>query len=252
MAQRLIKDKETMSGIKKDLLFAPLRLCVSFICAALILASAGCQTLTPDWSKNWLGFGSPRLKESKYAVPARMAIMWSPAILNQAGESPTRGFGGRTYFYDAKNQPIAVEGQLVVYAYNNDKPNQNSKVPDRKFAFTPEQFTKHYSPTELGASYSIWIPWDAVGQPQTDISLAPIFTSSSGALVMARSMSAVGSVTVSDRRSISLFSTRFRAVDPQPFTQGRRPGRFHRIPRQVTLQSASRRSGRPACPGPGG
>jgi hypothetical protein len=31
-------------------------------------------------------------------------------------------------------------------------------------------------------------------------------------------------------------------VDRQPFTQGRRPGRFHRIPRQVTLQSASRRS----------
>ena len=74
-------------------------------------------------------------------------------------------------------------------------------------------------------------------------------SSPSGALVMARSMSAVGSVTVSDRRSISLISTRFRAVDRQPFTDDRRPGRFHRIPRQVTLQSASRRSGRPASPG---
>jgi hypothetical protein len=173
-----------MSGTRIDCCFAPLRLCVSFIFSALILASAGCQTLTPDWSKNWLGFGSPRLKESKYSVPARLAILWSPAVLNQAGQVPTRGFGGRVYFYDSKNQPIAVEGQLVVYAYNNDKPNLDSKVPDRKFAYTPEQFTNHYTPTELGASYSIWIPWDAAGQPQAEISLVPIFTSSSGALVM--------------------------------------------------------------------
>ena len=46
-------------------------------------------------------------------------------------------------------QPISVEGQLVVFAYNNDKPNPDSKVPDRKFAFTPEQFTQHYTPSEL-------------------------------------------------------------------------------------------------------
>src|SRR4029079_19515091 len=37
---------------------------------------------------------------------------------------------------------------------------------------------------EMGASYSVWVPWDAIGQPQADISLVPIFTSSSGALVM--------------------------------------------------------------------
>jgi hypothetical protein len=35
---------------------------------------------------------------------------------------------------------------LVVYAYHNDVPKPDSKVPDRKFAFTPEQFTYHYSP----------------------------------------------------------------------------------------------------------
>jgi hypothetical protein len=141
------------------------------------------QTSAADW-KSWLGFGQPRLKESRYAVPARMAILWSPAMYNEAGKHATRGFGGRVYFYDAKNQPIAVEGQLVIYAYNNDKPHVDSRVPDRKFAFTPEQFTQHYSPTEMGASYSVWVPWDAVGQPQADISLVPIFTSSSGALVM--------------------------------------------------------------------
>jgi hypothetical protein len=163
--------------------FAPLRLCVRIVCVALLVMSAASQTAAADW-KSWFGFGQPRIKESKYAPPARLAILWSPAMFNEAGKTPTRGFGGRVYFYDAKNKPIAVEGQLVIYAYSNDKPHLDSRVPDRKFAFTPEQFTQHYSPTEMGASYSIWIPWDAVGQPQADISLVPLFTSSSGALVM--------------------------------------------------------------------
>jgi len=141
------------------------------------------QPAAAEW-KSWFSLGKPRIKESKFATPARMAILWSPAMYNEVGKPATRGFGGRAYFYDARNKPIAVEGQLVVYAYTNDKANIDSRVPDRKFAFTPEQFTQHYSPTEMGASYSIWIPWDAVGQPQADVSLVPIFTSSSGALVM--------------------------------------------------------------------
>ncbi len=159
------------------------RIEIILVAAFFAFAAFGSQAAAADW-KSWLGYGQPRLKESKYPVPARMAILWSPAMYNEVGKAATRGFGGRVYFYDARNKPIAVEGQLVVYAYTNDKPNIDSRVPDRKFAFTPEQFTQHYSPTEMGASYSIWVPWDAVGQPQADISLVPIFTSSSGALVM--------------------------------------------------------------------
>ena len=60
-------------------------------------------------------------------------------------------------------------------------------MPDRKFAFTPEQFTSHFSPTELGASYSVWIPWDEVGSEQLDISLVPIFTATSGQLIVGQS-----------------------------------------------------------------
>jgi hypothetical protein len=162
---------------------ALLWLSVKYLAAVLLVASACSQSVAADW-KSWFGFGQPRIKESKYPPPARLAILWSPAMYNEVGKSATRGFGGRVYFYDAKNKPIAVEGQLVVYAYDNNKPHVDSRVPDRKFAFTPEQFTQHYSPTEMGASYSIWVPWDAIGQPQADISLVPIFTSSSGALVM--------------------------------------------------------------------
>jgi len=143
----------------------------------------------PNWAKGWMGEQPPKVVESSYAKPVRLAAMWSPAVLNTAGKKPTRGFGGRIYFYDADNKAVPVEGQLVVYGYNDSNSPLNgrpadSKSPDRKYAFTPEQFTQHFSATDLGASYSVWIPWDEVGGPQLDISLVPIFTATSGQLVV--------------------------------------------------------------------
>jgi hypothetical protein len=164
----------------------PLR-AVAIVFAAAILACNGCQALAPSGAKNWFGWSSPKAKESEYVTPVRMAAVWTPAVLNQAGQQPTRGLGGRLYFYDAANRPVPVEGQLVVYAYNDSKPGADGKTPDAKYAFTPEQFTTHYTPSDLGASYSIWIPWDQVGQPRMEVTLVPIFTASSGQLVMGQS-----------------------------------------------------------------
>src|SRR5688572_3315097 len=158
----------------------------------LLASAAGCQSLTPKWPTSWFGDEEkPKIEESKYPRPARMAVIWSPGMLNSPGRKPTRGFGGRIYFYDGQNKPVPVEGQLVVYGYNDSKVGGESKTPDRKFAFTPEQFTAHFAPTELGASYSVWIPWDEVGNPQIDVSLVPIFTAASGQLVVGQASKVV-------------------------------------------------------------
>src|SRR5262245_43227998 len=118
---------------------------------------SGCQTFHPDWSKSWFGPEMPKVKESKYATPGKMAIIWSPAVMNTVGQKPTRGFGGRIYFYDAQQHAVPVEGQLVVYGYDNSKQDPGGKTPDRKYAFTPEQFTRHFSPdrksTRLNSSH---------------------------------------------------------------------------------------------------
>src|SRR6476660_7033999 len=110
----------------------------SFIALSCVVffAAAGCQTM-PDGTKSW-GFGGPKVEESKYPAPVKMAAIWAPAVLNQPGQVPTRGFGGRVYFYDGANNPVAVEGQLIVYAYDDTVPGAGGKTPERKFAFTPE------------------------------------------------------------------------------------------------------------------
>ena len=155
---------------------------------ALILL-AGCQTTDFGGLKNVsdklaITSKDDKLKDSAFETPARLIAIWSDAMYSQPGQAPTRGFGGRLYFYNAKDKTVPVEGQLVVYAYDDSADGTPAKSPSRKFGFTPDQFTQHYSPTDLGASYSVWVPWDELGGVRKSITLLPVFTSSSGQVVI--------------------------------------------------------------------
>jgi hypothetical protein len=190
----------------------------------LLLASlSGCKSFAPpEWSKGWLA-EEPKVAESKYTHPARLAVVWSPAVLNSPGKKPTRGFGGRVYFYDGQNRAVPVEGQLVVYGYNDSRPEGSGKSPDRTYAFTPEQFAEHFSPTDLGASYSVWVPWDEVGSEQVEVSLVPIFTAASGQIVVGQSSKSLlpGPATVNTPTRFEQFM-----LPPPQITYEQAPGAF--------------------------
>ena len=128
-----------------------------------------------------LGGDQERAGES---APSRLVAIWSDAVYTQPGKPAIRGFGGRLYFYDANNRPVAVHGRLVVYAYDDSNHNAPAKEPSRKFVFTADQFASHYTPSDLGPSYSLWIPWDPVGGVRKAISLLPVFTCTNGQVVM--------------------------------------------------------------------
>lgn len=113
-----------------------------------------------------------------YPNPVKLAASWTPDTLTQPGRTPTRGFGARIFFYDEKSRPVPVDGTLVVHAFDESPEAGQSDV--KRFEFTKEQFTRHFSRTDLGASYSVWIPWDAVGGSQKRISLVPSFRSVAG------------------------------------------------------------------------
>jgi hypothetical protein len=157
---------------------------IIFNAMLLAFVLAGCSTLNGNWKKHLPWSAEKRMKESKAEGPSSLVAIWTPDILTQTGKPPTRGFGGRFYFYNSKSQAIPVEGQLMVYAYDDSEAKHSDSNPERKYAFTPEQFERHYSKSDLGPSYSVWIPWDAVGGDQKNISLVPVFTGSNGQLVM--------------------------------------------------------------------
>ncbi len=167
------------------------------------LLISGCSTFTSDSKSSkkddskWWKFG-----KKKYQEPRTMAVLWSEDTLIVPGKPITRGFGGRIYFYNDRSQAVSVDGELSVYGFD-DSMRGNVDVPpehaDKRFKFTAEQFTTHFSQSELGASYSIWIPWDIEGGPQKEITLIPTFVTKSGKIVRGDS----SKVTLSGKKAVT-------------------------------------------------
>jgi len=159
---------------------------LGFAAIALAVTAVGCESLTADSAANkkkkkdssWFSF-----KKKEYQVPQSMTATWASDVLTLPGKPPTRGFGGRFYFYNEKTQAIPVDGDLVVYGFddtNKQQVTEDLSQPNKRFRFTAEQFTTHFTEGELGASYSVWIPWDeAYGAPKK-ITLIPTFLTKEG------------------------------------------------------------------------
>jgi hypothetical protein len=153
------------------------------IAAAFMIAIGGCQFAPTKkaWPKNWFA------KDDKPAVPDRMMIVWTDTILHQPQKPGVRGFGGRVFFYSGnETNPVTVDGALTIYAYDNDNVDSDSNRPERKYVFTEDQFAKHMSHTDLGPSYSIWLPWDEVGGDSRQLSLVSRFDGRSGGVVISK------------------------------------------------------------------
>src|SRR6056297_1114913 len=77
----------------------------------------GCSSLTTSespWKKlPWMG----EEEEEPYPNPRKMAVTWTPDVIMRTGATPTRGFGGRVFFYDEKTRPVPVDGELAIQAF---------------------------------------------------------------------------------------------------------------------------------------
>lgn len=108
----------------------------------------------------------------KPQTPARMTDIWTDTILYQPGQPAVRGFGGRVMFYgEQDSKPIAVDGTFTVFAFDDTPTSPKTTSPEKKFVILPEQLPQHYSRSELGHSYSFWLPWDEVGGKERRICL---------------------------------------------------------------------------------
>jgi hypothetical protein len=205
------------------------------IAATVVLSLlAGCKTMDFQPFKASSDAPAKETPRSDARVPERLAAIWADALYTQVGQPAIRGFGGRLYFYDAQNEAMPVAGQLVVYAYEDSLDGKPSQMPSRKFVFTPEQFAQHYSPTELGASYSIWLPWDPVGGEKKSVSLVPVFTADGGKIL-------------TGQQSINILPGHSPEVKPQP-----RTGVFTELGASDPRLSPSRGSSPPAVTLPPG
>lgn len=119
--------------------------------------------------------------EPEPVIPESVLPIWSDTVLHQPGKPGVRGFGGRVYFYaEEGGDPVKVDGSLTVYVFDGDQHDAMSAEPLRKFVITADQLASHHSKSELGDSYSVWIPWDKVGGPSESLSLIARFDGRNG------------------------------------------------------------------------
>lgn len=118
-------------------------------------------------------------------TPAKIVAFWTNSVFNEPGKQPIRGLGGRVYFYDAKHKPVRVDGKLTVFLYDDTNQNQREKQEaTKKIDFSAEEVAAKYTPSEFGASYSFWLPWDEVGGYRAQLSVIPVFTSKNGEMLV--------------------------------------------------------------------
>lgn len=150
---------------------------VQLLLCLMVVAASGCQSLSfGKWGKE---------EEIVYETPSKIVAIWTNSVFNEVGKPPVRGLGGRVYFYDAEHHPIQVDGKLSVFLYDDtDRKGRRKQEATKAMHFTPEQVASKFTPTDFGASYSFWVPWDEVGGERAQLSVIPVFTSNSGEMLV--------------------------------------------------------------------
>ncbi len=149
---------------------------------ATVYLLVGCKTV--DWKPSHPFPSMNQRKETSDDMgrPTQMTVIWKDSVIQSGTSRPTKGFGGRIYFNDSKDQPVKVDGELIVYGYDESNRSESS-APDHKYVFPSSEFQKHYSKSEIGHSYAIWIPWEKVGGLEKAISLIPVFKTTDGKVI---------------------------------------------------------------------
>jgi hypothetical protein len=158
--------------------------------SVVLLPSLGC---TFGKGEKWK-FASLDMQKAKFwdrdgkpdpETPARFATTWTEATLTRAGQPPQRGFGGRLLFYQKEAaEPVRVEGQLVIYAFDETNGDPLTAEPTRRYVFPADQLALYESESTLGPSYSVWVPWDNAGGSETKVSLIARFEPKEGGVVV--------------------------------------------------------------------
>ena len=204
-----------------------------FVLGGLLISAASLvSAATPDEPAKKNGWSLTRMfqrkdKEKEAPPAAHLVGLWTDTVLYQPGRTPTRGLGGRVYFYDREHNSIPVDGELVVYAFDDTNGAPNERPADRKFVYTAEHLPAHLSESDFGPSYSIWLPWDAAGGGQKELSIVPVFRARTGAVV-------VGQLT----RHVLPGPTAGAPQQKTPSPQTQPPAAAQRTVRQVNYESS--------------
>lgn len=197
----------------------------------LLIATAmsiGCQFAPKKVPEGWNW-----ADQDKKVVPDRILAIWTDTVLRQPNQPGVRGFGGRVFFYQKEqNDPIEVDGKLVVFVFDADDQDPENQKPLRKYVIEADDFSKHMSKTSIGPAYSVWLPWGDTKGPSMKLSIITKYEGREGGTTLSdptikllpgvESKSRRNSVSPSDKPQVeSAMAQSSEGVQPASHTQRR-------------------------------
>lgn len=168
---------------------SPTSVATGLVLIGLLIATTGCGMGKGDRWKfaSWDVRRAVGLKGDKPdpETPTRLVTTWTEAVHNRTGETPKRGFGGRlAFFKNGSEDPVRVDGQLVIYAFDESGEDPYRTEPTKRYIFPAEQLSVYESESKLGPGYNIWLPWDEVGGYERKVSLIARFEPKDGPIIV--------------------------------------------------------------------
>src|SRR5262245_32749635 len=151
-----------------------------FAAALLVLAAtlgAGCSHISV--------FSHKKVTHADKLNPAAEAVtLWQPAKGPGLNGVPGRGLAGQVLFFTrGSSEPVAVEGDVRVYLFDNQGTPEEQSKPIWQFDFPAEDWQNFGSVGTLGPSYNIFIPYVREGQQQVECAIQLRYTPKAGPVV---------------------------------------------------------------------
>jgi hypothetical protein len=144
--------------------------------AASLIAGGGCSTAPPGKF-----FGDPVVVASPDNPVIDVVCLWEPSEGRDLSGLPRRGLKGQIMFFThGGNSPVAVDGDVKIYQFDNHGPRETWDKPVHEFRFSAEEWNTFLQNGMLGPTYQLFIPYMRRHTEQVHVSLQLRFTPRDG------------------------------------------------------------------------
>jgi len=153
---------------------------LGFSCALIgltvVLSTAGCASVP------FFGSKTVKFEQADAKNPAvEILAFWQSSEGPGPKGVPIRGFGGQIYFFtQSKETPVAVDGSVRVYLFDDHGSPQQQSQPIATFDFDAAHWKNGAHKSPLGPSYSIFVPYPRNDFHQATCSLRMRFSPTVG------------------------------------------------------------------------
>lgn len=133
-------------------------------------AVTGCST----WKSSKVPFSKekPVVRATVDRPAIRVMGLWQPGEGDGIDGTTGRGFVGQVYFFTADSpSPVAVDGDVRVYVFDDAGTPEEQKTPLHQFDFNEGSWQGYETTSALGPCYNVYVPYTRKGLFEADCSI---------------------------------------------------------------------------------